>query len=133
MASRTVSWLLRTALMISSWTSCGLFGMAFPLSACFAKFIKQRLTCQAETLGIPSAAAAGASGALDDGGDTLAAADAHGGQRVPAAGAGQFVERLDGQDGAGGADGVTERDTTAVRVGALGRQVEVARHGQRLG
>ena len=68
---------------------------------------------------------------LHDGGDALSAADAHRHQRALAAGPFQLVERLDGQDGAGRADGVAERDAAAVRVGAVGRQVELAKHRQR--
>ena len=48
-------------------------------------------------------------GALEDGGDALAAADAHGDQGAAAAGALELVEGLDGEDAAGGPDGVAQR------------------------
>src|SRR5258708_14227851 len=63
---------------------------------------------------------------LEDRGDALAAADAHGDQRVPAARPPQLIQRLDDQDGARGTDRVPERDTAAVRVGPLRRQAELA-------
>src|ERR1700726_2733739 len=69
---------------------------------------------------------------LEDRGDALAPADAHGDQRVPAAGPPQLIQRLDDQDGARGTDRVPERDTAAVRVGPLWRQAELADHGQGL-
>jgi len=58
---------------------------------------------------------------FEDGGDALAAADAHGDERVPAAGPAQLVQGLDGEDGAGGADRVPERDAAAVGVGPVRR------------
>src|SRR6185437_16597710 len=70
---------------------------------------------------------------LEDRGDALPAADAHRVERVPAAGALELVQRLDDQDGAGGADRVAERDPAAVRVDALGGQVQFPGHGQCLG
>src|SRR5215469_17720806 len=70
---------------------------------------------------------------LEDGGDALAAADAHGDQGVVAAGAVQFVQRLDGQDRSGGADRVAEGDAAAVGVGLVRRQPELSGHGERLG
>src|SRR5271157_6430796 len=72
------------------------------------------------------------SDALEDRGDALAAADAHRDERVPAAGAPELVQRLDGQDGPGGGDGVPEGDAAAVRVGALLRQAQFPDHRQRL-
>ena len=62
------------------------------------------------------------SDALEDRGDALAAADAHRDQRVPAAGPAQLVEGLDDQDGAGGAERVTQGDTASVRIGPFRRQ-----------
>src|SRR5207342_1811139 len=70
---------------------------------------------------------------LEDRGDALPAADAHRVERVPAAGALELVQRLDHQDGPGGTDRVAEGDPAAVRVGALGGQVQFPAHGQRLG
>jgi hypothetical protein len=46
--------------------------------------------------------------------DALAAADAHGHQRVAALDALQLIQRLDGDQRAGGADGVAQRDARAV-------------------
>src|SRR4029450_8219401 len=69
---------------------------------------------------------------LEDGRDALAATDAHGHQGAVSAGAGQLVQRLHGQDAAGRADRVAERDAAAVRVGALRRQLQVAHDRQRL-
>src|SRR4051812_4449477 len=66
--------------------------------------------------------------ALEDGGDTLPAADAHGDKRVALADALELVERLPREDRAGRADRVSERDRAAVRV-HLGRvEPEVLRH-----
>ena len=65
----------------------------------------------------PHAVASG--GALEDGGDALAAADAHGDQGAAAAGALQLVQGLDGQDVAGRPDGVAQGDARPVGVGAV--------------
>src|SRR5579871_5343282 len=51
---------------------------------------------------------------LEDGGDALPAADAHGHQGSLAAGAPQLVERLDDKDAAGRPDRMAERDAAAV-------------------
>ena len=51
--------------------------------------------------------------------DALTAADAHRDQRTLASGASQLVERLDRQDGASGSNGVAQRDTAAVGIGAV--------------
>ena len=61
--------------------------------------------------GEPAAEAAPLCGALEDGGDALAAADAHGDQGAAAAGALELVEGLDGEDAAGG-DGVAQETPT---------------------
>src|SRR5690606_15622678 len=63
--------------------------------------------------------AARASGAFEDGGDALAAADAHRRQAVAAAGAVQFVHQLDGDDRAGRAHRMAQRDAAAVGIGLL--------------
>ena len=83
---------------------------------------QQRQSAQGHCRGLIAQPATRASGSdpLEDRGDALAAADAHGDQRVAAAGALQLVDRLDGEDRAGGADRVAERDAAAVRVD-LGR------------
>src|SRR5688572_24359920 len=47
--------------------------------------------------------------AFEDRGDPLSAADAHGDQRIALLHALELVERLHGQDRAGGTDGVAER------------------------
>src|SRR6202035_5460106 len=65
-------------------------------------------------------------------GDALAAADAHRDQRVPAAGPAQLVEGLDDQDGAGGAERVTEGDATSVRVGPFRWKAELGGDGEGL-
>src|SRR5215212_5622565 len=77
------------------------------------------LTCS------PPCPASVSRGTLEDGGDALAAADAHGDQRPPAPGALELVQRLDGQDGAGGPDRVPERHPGAVGVGAVLGQAQV--------
>src|ERR1700692_4647054 len=59
---------------------------------------------------------------LEDRGVGLAAALAHGLQAVPAAAALQLVPQLGGQDGAGGAERVAERDRAAVDVRLLRRR-----------
>src|SRR5260370_5562935 len=69
---------------------------------------------------------------LEDGGDALPAADAHGDERVPAAGPAQLVQGLDGEDGAGGADQVAEGDPAAAEVDPVRRQAELPSHGARL-
>jgi len=56
------------------------------------------------------AADPGRSDALEDRGDALSTTDAHGHQRVLATDAVQFVEGLDGDQRAGGADGMAERN-----------------------
>ena len=53
------------------------------------------------------------SGGLEDGGDALTAADAHGDERVASADTLQFVKGLGRDDGAGGAHGVSEREAPA--------------------
>lgn len=55
-------------------------------------------------------------------GDALSAPDAHGHERVAAAVALQFIQRLDRKQAAGGADGVAQRHGPAVGVGL--RRVE---------
>src|SRR5260370_34345065 len=70
---------------------------------------------------------------LEDGGDALPAADAHGDERVPAAGPAQLVQGLDGEDGPGGADRMAEGDAAAVRVDPVRRQAEFPGHGEGLG
>src|SRR5580700_2846283 len=69
---------------------------------------------------------------FEDRGDALAAADAHRDQRVPAAGPAQLVEGLDDQDGAGGAERVTQGDAAAVRVGPFRRKAELGGDGEGL-
>jgi hypothetical protein len=54
--------------------------------------------------------------ALEDGGDAHAPADAEGDETVAAARAREVVQHLDGQDGAGGPDGVSEGDGPAYRI-----------------
>src|SRR5215211_9103358 len=61
----------------------------------------------------------GSRGALEDGCDALAAADAHGDQGAAAAGALQLVQGLDGEDAAGGPDRVAQRHPGAVGIGAV--------------
>jgi hypothetical protein len=56
---------------------------------------------------------------FEDSSDTLPSTDAHGDQRILASDAAQFVEGLDCQDAARRPDGVTKRNPTAVRVGAI--------------
>src|SRR4051812_48207501 len=53
---------------------------------------------------------------LEDGGDALPAAYAHGHERVALLPPLQLVQRLDGQDAAGGPDRMAERYGTAVDV-----------------
>src|SRR6516162_2279706 len=64
---------------------------------------------------------AGSSHSLEDRGYALAATDAHGLHRVPATCPPQLTQCFDNKDGAGGTDGVLERDTAAVRVGLVRR------------
>src|SRR5882672_3357537 len=64
--------------------------------------------------------------------DALAAANTHRHQRIAAADALQLVQRLDRDDGAGGADRMSERNTAAVRI-HLGRiRPEIFHHRTRL-
>src|SRR6185437_10323755 len=56
------------------------------------------------------------SGGLEDRGHALAAADAHGLQQVAAVPSAQFAQAGSQHPGAGGADGVAERDTGSVDV-----------------
>src|SRR3712207_5048549 len=72
-------------------------------------------------------------GTLEDGGDALAAADAHGDQGPAAAGALQLIQGLDGQDAAGGPDRMPEGDAGTIRVGPVLGQTQVPDHGQGLG
>ena len=60
--------------------------------------------------------------------DVLAAADAHGDEAVAATSAGKLVDGFGHQDRARGADGMTERDSAAVRIGALRGKAKLARH-----
>src|ERR1700720_3604079 len=69
---------------------------------------------------------------FEDRGDALAAAEAHRDQCVPAADPALLVEGLDDQDGAGGAERVTEGDAAAVRVGPFRRQAELGGDGEGL-
>src|SRR5258707_177442 len=69
---------------------------------------------------------------LEDRGDTLPAADAHGDQRVALLRALELVERLHRQDRAGGADRMAERDRAAVRVDLRRVEAEVLGHRHRL-
>src|SRR6266702_5609683 len=69
---------------------------------------------------------AGGSHSLEDRGDALAAADAHGDERVPAGGPPQLIQRLDDEDGTSGTDRVPKRDPAAVWVGLIQRQAEFA-------
>src|SRR2546423_368160 len=149
MASITASWLLRTVFRTSScrpWV--GVLAMCFfLLLASCANFTKRLVGVSSRTLGKRSSnprfrpgrypkTAPGTfrwSGSFEDGGDALAAADAHGGEGVPAAGAPELVERLDGQDCPGRADRMTEREAAAVRVDAFRRQPEFPGYGQGLG
>src|SRR3954462_7211827 len=70
---------------------------------------------------------------LVEGGDALAAADAHRDHGSPAAGAAEFVEGLDGQDAAGGADRVAQGNATPVGVGLFGGKAKLPGDGQSLG
>src|SRR5687768_6321880 len=70
--------------------------------------------------------------AFEDCGDTLAAPNAHGYQRVFAADALQLVERFHGYQCSGCPDRMSEPDGTAVRIGFLGVELQVARNGHRL-
>src|SRR5215471_15083479 len=70
---------------------------------------------------------------LEDRRDALPATDAHGGERVPAAGPAQLIQRLDGEDRPGRADRVAEGHPAAVGVGPLGRQAQLTDDGERLG
>ena len=63
--------------------------------------------------------------------DALAAADAHGDEAVAATSAGKLVDGFGHQDRARGADGMTERDSAAVRIGALRGKAKLARHRTR--
>src|SRR5690606_30680578 len=72
------------------------------------------------------------SGALEQDGDSLAAADAHGGDGVAASHPLQLVERLDGDDGAGGADGVAQGDAGAVDIDPVHGQFQIAANRERL-
>src|SRR5690349_18281412 len=67
---------------------------------------------------------------LEDGGDALTSPDTHGDQGVPALDAPKFIQRFHRQDAARRRDGMAQRDATAVRVGAIGRQVQLAHDGQ---
>src|SRR5690606_11764653 len=62
--------------------------------------------------------------AFEDGGNALAAANAHGDQRIAAAGAVQLMDGLDGDDRAGRANRVAQRDarTIGVDLGRVGAQ-----------
>ena len=60
---------------------------------------------------------------LEDGSNPLTPADAHADQGIFATNAPESVERFHRQDTACRADGVTQRDATAVRVGAIQRQI----------
>src|SRR5579883_3378080 len=51
--------------------------------------------------------------------DTLSTADAHGHQGAFAADPFQLIERFNGQDAAGSTDGVSQRNTAAIGVGAI--------------
>src|SRR5207253_7972354 len=64
--------------------------------------------------------------------DALPTADAHGDERVALLRALQLVERLDGEDAAGGADRMAERYRTAVRVDLRRVEPEVLGHRHRL-
>src|SRR3954451_22507804 len=65
---------------------------------------------------------------LEDRGDALPAADAHGNEGIPLADTLELVERLHGEDRAGRADRVSKRDRAAVRV-HLGRvEPKILRH-----
>src|SRR5579859_3743579 len=66
-------------------------------------------------------------------GDALATAYAHGDERVAGLGPMQFVDRLDGDDGARGTDRVAEGDGATVRVDLFRRKAEVARDRASLG
>src|SRR5689334_1714342 len=72
------------------------------------------------------------SDALEDRGDALAAADAHGHERVALLRALQLVERLHREDAAGGADRMAERHGAAVRVDLRGIETEIFGHRHRL-
>src|SRR6266702_8417181 len=63
-----------------------------------------------------SGAGAGVSGGFEDRGHTLAAADAHGLQQVAAVPAAQLAQAGGEHPGAGGADGMAERDAGSVDV-----------------
>src|SRR5512141_1426360 len=69
---------------------------------------------------------------LEDGGDALPAADAHGDEPVTAARAREFVEALHGEDRARGADRVAQGHRAAVRVHLRRIEPEVAGHAHRL-
>src|SRR5690606_2706441 len=75
--------------------------------------------------------AARASGALEDRGDALAPADAHRRQAKAAAGAVQFVHQLDGDDRAGRAHRMAQRDAAPVGIGLP--RIEAERVGHRAG
>src|SRR5690606_13609861 len=77
----------------------------------------------------PPPIAAPRSETLEDGCDALPAADAHGHQRIAPAGAPQFVHGLDGEDGAGGADRMAQRNAAAVGVEFFRIEAEFACHG----
>ena len=90
----------------------------------------KRLRCQAgrlvklaRTAGVGPARGGGLD-PLEDRRDALAAADAHGGQRVPATGALELVERLDGQDRPGRGDLVQHAPAEHQPSGAVNQLVQ---------
>src|SRR5438132_12034435 len=68
----------------------------------------------------------------EEGGDPLAAADAHGDDAPLRLAALELICQLDGQDGAGGAHRVAERDGAAIWIDLLGIDLQLADHGDRL-
>src|ERR1700730_1013269 len=66
--------------------------------------------------------------ALENRGDTLAAADAHRRERIATSNAVQFVKSLRGDDGARRAYRVTQRNSRTIRVHLIWIQLKLARH-----
>src|SRR5690349_2643213 len=73
------------------------------------------------------------SDALEDHGDALATADAHGGQGVAALDALQLMDGLGGDDRAGGAHRVTQGNARTVGVDLFRVEAQFASHGAGLG
>src|SRR5262249_34942695 len=62
---------------------------------------------------------------FEDGSDSLSSANTHCDQRIRPSGTPEFIQSLDHEHSTSGSNGMTDRDTTAVRVGTIQWQIQI--------